>query len=262
MNRRLLAPLLAAPALSLLTSVIACSSSKTDPVGVGAMEPETGAPPVTPVTPMDSGVDPLPGCTHDPGAPAGTVDANAASDPTGGADMFTLAMAMAGFPAGTGKLTAALSTEKSVIKCELSESVAPISVANFVGLARGTRPYKSGGKWKLGHFYDGLTWHRVIPDFVIQGGDPSGDGTGGPGYDMVKENQVAEPLGTLAMAASKQVSGSQFYIVVGKGPPANYNVFGTCTTENAIAIAAVDRDSTDMPKTPVHILKVDIGRCP
>jgi peptidyl-prolyl cis-trans isomerase A (cyclophilin A) len=247
-----------------LATIFACSSSSTTSTPTDTPDatimPMPGTEGGTPT--IDAGPDPLMGCTRDPGAPAGSVDPNASSDPTGGAAKFTLAMALAGFPSGGGKLTAGISTEKAGIKCTLDETNAPISVANFVGLARGTRPYKAGGKWKLGHFYDGLTWHRVIPDFVIQGGDPDGDGTGGPGYDLVKENQVAEPLGTLAMAASTQVSGSQFYIVVGTGPKAEYNVFGSCTTENAIAIAAVDRDSNDMPKTPVHMIKVEIARCP
>ena len=265
MHHRLTAPLLGMSAFVGLAAFLACSSS-SNTGGVGDV-PETGTAPVPEAGTIDPGVDagpdPLLGCTKDPGAPAGTVDPNAATDPTGGADKFTLALALAGFPAGSGKLTAAISTEKSSIKCVLDETAAPISVANFVGLARGTRPYKINGKWKLGHFYDGLTWHRVIPDFVIQGGDPSGDGTGGPGYDLVKENQIDEPLGTLAMAASKLVSGSQFYIVVGKGPAAAYNVFGTCTTDNAIAIANVPRDTTsNMPNTPVHMLKVSIARCP
>lgn len=248
-------------------TIMSCSSSKTSGTSGGLLE-EAGDPQDASTKPdsgpLDAGPGPdaLVGCTKDPGAPAPTFDPASATDPIGGADKFTMALALAGFPAGGGKLTAAISTEKSSIKCELLEGAAPISVANFVGLARGTRPYKTTGKWQVGHFYDGLTWHRVIPDFVIQGGDPLGDGTGGPGYDLVKENQLAEPLGTLAMAASSKPSGSQFYIVVGNGPDANYNVFGTCTTENAIAIAAVDRDDSDMPKMPVHLIKVEIARCP
>jgi peptidyl-prolyl cis-trans isomerase A (cyclophilin A) len=248
---------------------MSCSSST--PSGTSGGLPDASDPPdtgsVTPETDAgdDAGPPPdlLPGCTKDPGAPAPAFDPASATDPIGTADKFTMELALAGFPAGGGKLTAAISTEKSTIKCELLETVAPISVANFVGLARGTRPYKISGKWQVGHFYDGLTWHRVIPKFVIQGGDPLGDGTGGPGYSLIPENHVEEPLGTLAMAASDKPSGSQFYVVVGTGPAANYNVFGKCSTEAAIAIAGVPRDSSnDMPKTPVHLLKVVIGRCP
>jgi peptidyl-prolyl cis-trans isomerase A (cyclophilin A) len=251
---RLASAVLAAGAVAsgALAACASSASSKPDAVS----RPDAAAA-------VDAGVDPLVGCTKDPGAPAGQVDPSSATDPTGGADKFTLAQALAGFPAGGGKLTAAIITEHASIRCELLETAAPISVANFVGLARGTRPYKDdSGKWTLGRFYDGLTWHRVIPGFVIQGGDPGGDGTGGPGYDLVKENQVAEPLGTMAMAAAAEVSGSQFYIVVGTGPAANYNVFGTCTTDSAVAIASVERDGRDAPKVAVHMLAVAIARCP
>jgi cyclophilin family peptidyl-prolyl cis-trans isomerase len=78
---------------------------------------------------------------------------------------------------------------------------------------------------------------------------------------MVTENQVSEPQGTLAMAAATLPSGSQFYIVVGKGPAPNYNVFGMCTTDVAIAISNVARDANDKPKTAVHMQRVDIARC-
>lgn len=272
MHHRALLTVLAGAALAAAFTAggAACSSSSSDPSGPGGTvtpEPLIEAGPAKDAArvppPEDAGPDPLLGCTKDPGAPAVQVDPASPGDPTGGAAAFTLAQALAGFPAGPGKLSAGIRTEMSTIRCELFETVAPISVANFVGLARGTRPYKDeGGRWKVGKFYDGLTWHRVIPEFVIQGGDPDGLGTGGPGYDLVKENQVDEPLGTLAMAAAKEVSGSQFYIVVGKGPPPSYNVFGTCTTENAIAIANVERDRLDAPKVPVHMFTVEIGRCP
>ncbi len=247
---------------------VACSGASSS-----TGNPEGGAPdPVPPVdsggggrdaAPFDAGPNPLPGCAVDPGPPATTVDPNSATDPAGGAAAFTIAKAMAGYPAGAGKLTAAILTEKGIIKCDLSETAAPASVANFVGLARGTRPFKGeDGKWKVGRFYDGLVWHRVIPNFVIQGGDPDGVGTGGPGYDLVKENQIEEPLGALAQAAAKEPSGSQFYIVVGKGPAANYNVFGSCTTDVAIAIAAVETGRGDVPKVPVRMQRVTIARCP
>ena len=229
--------------------------------GTGADGGDGGTAPVD--AGFDPATDPLLGCTKDPGAPAVTVDPNATTDPAGGAAAFTLDKALAGFPSSSGKLTVGIRTENGNIKCTLDDAAAPISVANFVGLARGTRPYQdSTKKWKTGRFYDGLTWHRVIPGFVIQGGDPAGTGFGGPGYDLVNENHVDEPLGVLAMAAATVPSGSQFYIVVGKGPASDYNVFGTCTTEAAIAIANVPVDGNDKPTTPVHMLTVEIGRCP
>jgi peptidyl-prolyl cis-trans isomerase A (cyclophilin A) len=254
-----------------VAALLACSSSSSTTAtevegGTGGPGPtvEAGAKDayVAPV-PEDAGPDPLVGCTKDPGAPAVIVDSNAAADPAGGAAQFTLAKALDGFPAAGGTLTAGIRTEYGGIKCSLDELNAPISVANFIGLARGTRPFKDDkGKWKVGKFYDGLVWHRVAPGFVIQGGDPDGLGTGGPGYGLVKENQVAEPLGTLAMAASKEVSGSQYYIVVGNGPKPEYNVFGACDTTTAIAISNVPADRTEAPLTTIHMIKVEIARCP
>lgn len=247
--------------------VVACSSSTssdaTPDAGVDANVP----PAPTPIE--DSGSDtgalgpnPLPGCPQDPG-PTKTSIPPAKADPIGGADKFTLAQALEGYPQATGVLTALITTEAGKIRCDLDETSAPISVANFVGLARGTRPFDEDiKKWKVGRFYDGLVWHRVIPGFVIQGGDPNGNGTGGPGYDLPVENQVPELFGTLAMAGGDTPSGSQFYVVVGKGPAAEYNVFGRCETAVAMSIAAQPRDELDKPLTPVHIQRIDIARCP
>ncbi len=270
-------PLFAAVALlvpaSLAAVFVACSSSSTStPVGTGddagdtatdaaASIVDVGAP--IPIPDLDAGPDLLTGCARDPGPIPPAFAATSKKDPLAGA--FTLDQATAGFPAGTGTWTAAIYTELKGIKCTLDDKAAPISVANFIGLARGTRPYKQKTTWQIGRFYDGLTWHRVIPDFVIQGGDPLGDGTGGPGFDLTAENHIAEPKGTLAMAAGAKPSGSQFYVVVGMGPSADYNVFGTCDTPAAIAVANVPRDiegGTDMPLSPVHMLRVEIGRCP
>ncbi len=257
---------------SLAAIFAACSSSSSPPQPTGddagdgtasdaATIVDVGAP--VPVPDLDAGPDLLSGCTRDPGPIPPAFDAMSKKDPLAGS--FSLDQAMAGFPAGAGKLTAAIYTEYKGIKCTLDDAHAPISVANFIGLARGTRPYKQTITWQIGRFYDGLTWHRVIPDFVIQGGDPLGDGTGGPGFDLTAENHVAEPKGTLAMAAGAKPSGSQFYVVVGHGPSADYNVFGTCDVTTAIAIANVPRDvdgGTDMPLTPVHMLRVEVARCP
>lgn len=259
----------------LFIAVLGCSSNDGNNVGTtdAAVDTERDTLPVidtsapTDVSDGSSGdvsfPDPFVGCTKDPGP--GTVEVpmvDGGGDPTGGAAMFTMDMAMKGFPAGAGKLKAAFTTQKGVIVCELDEAKAPISVANFVGLARGTRPFLASGAWTVKRFFDGLKWHRVIPDFVIQGGDPRGNGTGGPGYSLPKENQVAEPTGTLAQAASTEPSGSQFYIVVGTGPAPNYNVFGKCDTAVAEEISLVETKTGDVPIVPIHMLKVDIARCP
>ena len=117
-----------------------------------------------------------------------------------------------------GKLYAIIKTEKGNMKAELYPDVAPNTVLNFVTLA------KKG-------FYDGLTFHRVIPNFVIQGGCPLGTGTGGPGYTIPAEfNKRKHLLGTLAMARSNNPdsAGSQFYICLAPQPSLdnNYTVFG------------------------------------
>lgn len=225
---------------------------------------EDAAPPPPPELYKDG---PLAGCAKDPGPPLAPIvtikDPTGVDDPAGDATKFTLDMALAGYPKNaTGDLYALVTTEKGTIKCSLTPNVAPATVANFIGLARGTRPFDDGTTWVARRFYDGLLWHRVVPDFVVQGGDPKGTGTGGPGYDLVVENHVDEPLGTLAMAAGAVPSGSQFYIVVGNGPPPEYNVFGTCETAVAIEISKVDRSPANKPLTPIHMQRIDIARCP
>ncbi len=235
---------------------VGCSTSSAPRLDLAGGNPDAGA------DAGDTRPMLLPGCPLDPGPPAIELDRDSPVDPIGGARKFTLEKALEGYPESEGVLTALITTEKGTIRCELDEKAAPITVANFVGLARGTRPFKKlAGKWTTARFYDGLIWHRVIPDFVIQGGDQARNGTGGPGYDLVEENHVAEPLGTLAMAASAKPNGSQFYIVVGKGPEAKYNVFGKCQTETAVAIASEPRHSNDKPIADVHMQRIDIARC-
>ena len=120
--------------------------------------------------------------------------------------------------------TATLHTNRGDIKIALFGNHAPKTVANFVGLADGTREYSStnasGGR--SGPFYDGAVFHRVIDGFMIQGGDPTGTGRGGPGYQFADEFhpelQFDKPY-LLAMAnAGPGTNGSQFFITVGKTP--------------------------------------------
>ncbi len=164
--------------------------------------------------------------------------------------------------------TAIIETSKGTIECALFEKEAPVTVGNFVGLATGTKEYKDAktGEPKKSNFYDGIIFHRVIPNFMIQGGDPLGQGTGGPGYqfkDEIVASLVFDKPGKLAMAnAGPGTNGSQFFITVAPTPWLNgrHTIFGEVTKgyEVVDAISKVDRDPGDRPKTPVVIKKITI----
>ncbi len=193
-------------------------------------------------------------------------DLGGGADPEAGE--FTMDEALDGLPAGPGPLRAIIDTDFGEITCELFPEVAPIGVANFVGLARGRRPFREGGSWWKGRrFYDGLIFHRVIDDFVAQGGDPLGTGFGDPGYEFVNEiaGETHSP-GTLAYAnAGADTNGSQFYIVAEE--PAtfldgDYTIFGRCTPVSAVqAITEVPTNAQDKPLTDVVMHTVSITRC-
>ena len=165
---------------------------------------------------------------------------------------------------------AILHTNHGDIKIQLFDDQAPKTVANFVGLANGTKEYLDPrtGKKTTGHFYDGLTFHRVIDGFMIQGGDPLGNGRGGPGYqfgdEFHPELSFDRPY-LLAMAnAGPGTNGSQFFITVGKAPHLNrrHTIFGEVAdpTSRAVVdeIARVPTDRNDRPLDPVVINTVEI----
>jgi peptidyl-prolyl cis-trans isomerase B (cyclophilin B) len=149
--------------------------------------------------------------------------------------------------------TATLQTNKGTIELELFDVDAPKTVDNFRSLA------EKG-------FYDGVIFHRVIPDFMIQGGDPTGTGSGGPGYtfeDEFNEHPVAR--GALAMAnAGPNTNGSQFFIVTADACPwldGKHTVFGQVTDGMDVAdtISQLDRDPGDRPREDVSIERVELS---
>jgi cyclophilin family peptidyl-prolyl cis-trans isomerase len=148
---------------------------------------------------------------------------------------------------------AVLHTSEGDIELELYPSDAPKTVANFEKLA---------GEG----FYDGLVFHRVIPDFMIQGGCPEGTGSGGPGYTFEDEfNQHKVDRGALAMAnAGPNTNGSQFFIVTAdecSWLDGKHTVFGRVTGGQDVVdrISTVDRDARDRPRDPITIESVDLG---
>lgn len=170
-------------------------------------------------------------------------------------------------PAGT---YAIFETSQGNIVVRLLDKEAPKTVANFVGLAEGTKEYKDArtGQKKSGKYYDGLVFHRVIPDFMIQGGCPEGSGRGGPGYTFGDEFHPSlkhSKAGKLSMAnAGPGTNGSQFFITVAATPwlDNKHTIFGEVVEGQDIAeqISKVPRDSSDRPRTPVTMNKVHIER--
>jgi peptidyl-prolyl cis-trans isomerase A (cyclophilin A) len=166
--------------------------------------------------------------------------------------------------------TAVIETTAGNLTCTLFPDKAPIGVANFIGLATGTRDWTSPVTHQKKHgvpLYDGTTFHRVIPDFMIQGGDPMGTGTGDPGYTF--KNETSNDLkfdrpGRMAYAnAGPDTNGSQFFIteVAYASLNGKYTIFGQCDDASiklVKQIARVGRDSNDKPYKAIVIKHITI----
>ncbi len=170
-----------------------------------------------------------------------------------------------------GQPTAIIDTTAGKMTCTLFPDKAPLGVANFIGLATGTKDWKNpvSGSTKRGvPLYDGTVFHRVIPNFMIQGGDPAGNGTGDPGYKFKNEVSSALPFdkpGRLAYANSgPDTNGSQFFITEVATPHlnGNYTVFGQCDEATVTLVKQIARMATDpsndRPFRPVKIVHIRI----
>jgi peptidyl-prolyl cis-trans isomerase A (cyclophilin A) len=173
--------------------------------------------------------------------------------------------------------TAIIDTSMGRLTCKLYDKQAPVTVANFIGLAEGTKDWTDPKTLNKVHgqpFFNGTTFHRVIPGFMIQGGDRAGDGTGDPGYffpDEIDPSLTFDEPGRLAMAnagagpSGTGTNGSQFFITEVAVPQLNgkHTVFGQCDSHSvllAASIARVERNENDKPLTPVTINRVTIVR--
>ena len=168
--------------------------------------------------------------------------------------------------------TVVFDTSMGRITCQFYQKEAPKTVANFIALAEGTKDWTDPVSHKKMHgkpLYNGTVFHRIIPDFMIQGGDPAGNGSGDPGYSFEDEfdpNLNFDVPGRLAMANSgPNTDGSQFFITE-QGYASldqHYSLFGQCDeagVQVVKAIARVERDGDDKPLTPVVLRKVTIVR--
>jgi peptidyl-prolyl cis-trans isomerase A (cyclophilin A) len=172
-------------------------------------------------------------------------------------------------PQPTGP-TAVFDTSMGRMTCKLFSKEAPQTVANFTGLAQGTKDWIDPASHQKMHgkpLYDGTTFHRVIPGFMIQGGDPLGNGQGDPGYlvpDEIDPDLNFDVAGRLAMANSgPNTDGSQFFVTTAAYPSLDqhYTIFGQCDPHSVLvaqSIADVERDAKDKPLQPVVLKKVTI----
>ena len=162
-------------------------------------------------------------------------------------------------------------TSEGKVVCRLFEKEAPVTTKNFIDLAEGKRSWKDtvSGKCGSGPLYSGTIFHRVIPDFMIQGGDPSGTGMGGPGYKFEDETKASphsfDKKGKLAMAnAGPGTNGSQFFITVAPTQwlTGKHTIFGEVVEGQDVVdkIANVPRGRQDRPNKDVVLQSVTIER--
>src|SRR5450432_907475 len=256
-----LAPTAACLTLAFAVIAGACQSTPAEPESRSVLkpaEPDSASPAATPAPPTPAS-PPTP--TAPPPKPAPPVSPD---DPLHG--KFSLDDATAGL-AGKGPLSAEIDTDLGKLECDLYDDKAPVTVANFVGLARGLRPFKApDGTWTKKPAYGGTTFHRVIKGFMIQGGDPSGTGAGEPGYvipDEIWPGATHDKRGLLCMAnRGPNTNGQQFFIMDAAALHLDhgYTIFGMCSPDAVIEKLASVEVQGDHSAKPTKIKKITVSR--
>jgi peptidyl-prolyl cis-trans isomerase A (cyclophilin A) len=243
------------------------ASAAHEPAAAQAVPPE----PVPPATAaVDSGALGKSTLGDAAALPGQLVRKPTSPDPLSG--KFSLADATAGLP-GKGALRATIDTGYGKLECKLFDDKAPNTVANFVGLARGLRPFwdAKSAAWVKRPLFDGTSFHRAVADFMIQGGDHLGDGSGGVGYEFADElvpGWSHDRAGLLCMAnRGPNTNGGQFFITDGAAPHLTlmntYTIFGECAPLEVIhRIARAPRANphAEAPDPVVPIKRVRIAR--
>jgi peptidyl-prolyl cis-trans isomerase A (cyclophilin A) len=169
---------------------------------------------------------------------------------------------------GAGSIVAKIETNKGTLQCKLFDDKAPVSVANFIGLATGKRTWRDpkSGEWVNKPAYDGTTFHRIIKGFMIQGGDPRGNGSGEPGYvikDEIWPGAKHDKAGLLCMAnRGPNTNGAQFFITDAAAAhlDGGYTIFGECAPEQVVHDIANVSVAGERPSETVTIKSVTISR--
>ena len=263
----------AALAVSLLVAA-GCDSNKTNVKPTTDAPKETvgsaAAPAATP-TPAATPATDTPAATGGPGAADKQVDSVAGAVPMGdkkpavelkpGQNSPSF---LEGIP-GKGQLVASIKTSLGELRCELYEDKTPQTVLNFVGLARGLKSFKDGasGEWVKRPFYDGIEFHRVIPQFMAQVGDPTGTGRYNPGFrfeDEIRPDLKHTRGAILSMAnAGPGTNGSQIFITEVATPhlDGKHTVFGMCRDSDIATVKKITGVPTGPGNKPLQPLKID-----
>jgi peptidyl-prolyl cis-trans isomerase A (cyclophilin A) len=259
-------------AFSLASALVACQTSPPEPTADKAAAAQNGdgdtagkAAAQQQQTQQQRPPPPRPQKRKVSAKPTATVTP-AKDDPLAG--KWSLEDATKGLPAGK-QLVATIETSLGSLECKLFDDKAPNTVANFIGLARGTRPWKTPeGKWEKKPAYDGTNFHRIVKGFMIQGGDAAKNGTGGPGYvipDEIWEDANHDRPGLLCMAnRGPNTNGQQFFITDDAAAhlDGGYTILGECGPVEMVHKLASVEVQGERPVTAPEIKKITVTRKP